>query len=105
MNMSVKEAVRIASRWVSVEVLGRQRFRVNYWDDAKAVWREGLEIPNRDLPLKTAWECKVRIALDLLGVKDAEGIAHRLLERNYGKDWRHSVREGLRIAESKKLEV
>jgi hypothetical protein len=105
MNMSVKEAVRIASKWVCVEVLGERCYRVNYWDALKGVWHEGPEVTSRANALKTAWESKVRITFKLLGVKDAEGLAHSLYRKNNPNDWRHSVREGLRIAESRKLEV
>ncbi len=103
MNMSVKEAVRIASRWVHVSVMGDGLYQVAYWDKSRRVWWEGNPKPREDA-LRNGWRIKIRTALQLLGIRDAEGVVHDL-EDNYPKDWRHSVREGIRIAESRKLKA
>lgn len=91
--MTAAQAIKTAANRVSIVNNGPGQYVVHTWSPRhNATWVSNPA--TRDIALAHAWEAKVRTALELLGVEDADLIAHSEVDRGISRpDWRSVVRE------------
>lgn len=90
--MTPARAIAIATNRVYLSPLGRTNYQIGCWSPERNAWWE-TQLSDRHAAKAWYWQYRVRTALELLEVEDAEWLAWDAMQSERRGSWQTAVRE------------